>query len=487
MPYIDLYDFLDKLEKKNDLVRIKTLVDPELEVTEILNRLLKSKGPAVIFENVKDSRIQIAANLFGTTERVAYGLETTEEELIDIGRFLAYLEHPQPPSGLIDAVKHLPFYGRILNLSPKKVKKASCQEVVLKGKDIDLSIFPILKCWPQDAGRLITWPLVITKAPDNDTLYNMGVYRMQVISNDRTIMRWLNNRGGRRHYRMWMEKGRPMPVAVTIGNDPATIIAAVTPVPERVSEFHFAGVLRKKGIEIVKCVSNDLYVPANSEIVLEGEIWPDDMAMEGPFGDHTGYYNPQESYPVFRINCITHRRSPLYLTTVTGRPPREDAIVGLALNRIFLPILQQNFPEVMDFHLPMEALSYRIAVISIKKEYPGHAKRIMMGLWGSLLQFLFVKYIIVVDPDIDVRNWDDICFALAANVDPVRDVTIIENTPIDYLDFSSSLPELGSKMGIDATTKVPPETQRQWGKRITMDNKIIEKIDRIWNELGIDI
>lgn len=490
MPYNDLRDFINILEKRGELVRVTTEVDPCLEITEILDRLLVTKGPAIIFENVKGHNIPIVANLYGTLHRVALGLESDEKDLEEIGTFLAYLQQPEPPKGLIEAIKKLPFFAKIMSLNPKVVNRAPCQEIVLEegdeeGGDIDLSKFPIMTCWPGDVAPLITWPLVITQSPSGGP-YNVGVYRMQVIGKNRTIMRWLKTRGGARHHREWMEKDIPMPVSVAIGCEPATTIAAVTPVPERIGEFHFAGLLRKEAIELVQCKTNNLMVPATSEIVLEGEILPGEESQEGPFADHTGYYNVEESFPVFRIKCITHRRSPLYLSTITGRPPKEDAIIALALTRIFLPLLKNQFPEIVDFYLPMEAVSYRIAIVSIKKEFPGHAKRVMMGLWGFLKQFLYTKYIIVVNDDIDIRKWDDVVWAISTRVDPGRDITIIENTPFDYLDFSTPLPELGAKMGVDATTKLPPEVNRVWGKKIEMATEIKELVDKKWPSLGIE-
>ena len=484
MPYKDLRDFIDTLEKKGELVRIKTEVDPCLEITEILDRLLAVRGPAVIFENVKGHHIPVVANLYGTVERVALGLESDEEGLEEIGTFLAYLQQPEPPKGLIEAVKKLPFFAKVMNLTPRVVTRAPCQDVVIQGDDVDLTRLPIMTCWPGDAAPLITWPLVVTQSPSGGP-YNVGVYRMQVIGKDKTLMRWLKTRGGAQHHREWKEKNMPMPVAVAIGCEPATTIAAVTPVPERIGEFHFAGLLRKEAIDLVQCKTSNLMVPAASEIVLEGEIVHGEESREGPFADHTGYYNAEESFPVFRIKCITHRSSPYYLSTITGRPPKEDAIIALALTRIFLPLLRNQFPEISDFHLPMEAVSYRIAVVSIKKEFPGHAKRVMMGLWGFLKQFLYTKYIIVVDDDINVRNWDDVVWAISTRVDPGRDITIIENTPFDYLDFSTPVPELGAKMGIDATMKYPPEVNRAWGKKIEMSMEIKELVDKKWSSLGI--
>ncbi|MFQ5589376.1 MAG: UbiD family decarboxylase, partial [Nitrospiria bacterium] len=469
------------------LVRVKREVNPHLEMTEIYDRLIKKGGPAVLFENPKGSNIPVLLNLYGTVERVAMGLETDEQGLLEIGEFLAFLQHPEPPKGFVDAVKHLPFYARILHLSPKKTRTAPCQEVVLTGDDIDLDALPIQHCWPDDAAPLITWPLVVTQPPPGKAgKPNIGIYRMQKIDKNRTIMRWLSHRGGAQHYREWMSEGKPMPVAAALGCDPAMTIAAVTPVPEQIGEFHFAGLLRKKQIELVKCKMSDLEVPATSEIVIEGEIHPGEMADEGPHGDHTGFYNAVEPFPVFRVTCITHRRNPIYLSTTTGRPPREDAIIGLALNQIFLPLLRQHFPEIVDFHLPMEACSYRVAVISMKKQYPGHAKRIMMGFWGFLKQFLYVKFIIVVDPEIDIRNWEDVIWAISTQVDPARDTFVVESTPIDYLDFASPEARLGSKMGIDATTKIPPETKREWGKGMTMSPDVVKKVDDMWRELGLE-
>lgn len=482
MPYTDLREFLAELDKRGLLKRVKTEVDPMLEIAEIQERLVKSGGPAVIFEKVKGHGMPVVGNLFGTAERVALGLGVTEEELKDIGQFIATLQRPQPPEGLWDAVKKIPFFGKILTLGPKTVKSGPCQEVV-NTDSADLSTIPIIKCWPGDAAPLITWPLVVTQSPDGGP-YNVGVYRMQYLDRKRAIMRWLAHRGGATHQREWEKTGKPMPVAVAIGADPATIIAGVTPVPEDVGEFHFAGVLRKKAIELVECKTIPLKVPASAEIILEGEIRHGDLAMEGPFGDHTGYYNAAEPFPVFHLKAITHRKYPLYLTTITGRPPKEDAVIGTVLNTLYLPSLKLQFPEVVDFSLPMEAVSYRIAVVSIKKEYPGHARRIMMGLWGVLKQFMYVKYIIVVDDDIDVHNWSDVIWAIATRVDPARDTVIIDKTPIDYLDFSSPVENLGSKMGIDATNKYPPEVTRKWGEKMQMDKAITELVDRKWKEYG---
>ncbi|MBE7414167.1 MAG: UbiD family decarboxylase [Deltaproteobacteria bacterium] len=482
MHYYDLREFLGELEKKGLLKRVKAEVDPHLEASAIMEKLVKAGGPAVVLEKVKGSNIPIVGNLFGTAERVALGLGVTEEELSEIGGFIAALQRPQPPDGLWDAVKKIPYFGKVLTLGPKTVKHGPCQEVVLTD-DADLSKIPVIKCWPGDAAPLITWPLVVTQSPKGGP-YNVGVYRMQYVDRKRAIMRWLKHRGGAAHQREWEKEGRPMPVAVAIGCDPATIIAGVTPVPEDVGEFHFAGVLRKKAIELVECKTVPLKVPATAEIVLEGEIRHGELEMEGPFGDHTGYYNAPEPFPVFHLKAVTHRKDPLYLTTITGRPPKEDAVIGTVLNKLYLPSLKLQFPEVVDFSLPMEAVSYRIAVVSIKKEYPGHARRIMMGLWGVLKQFMYVKYIIVVDDDIDAHNWADVIWAISTRVDPKRDTLILENTPIDYLDFSSPLDNLGSKMGIDATHKQPPEVTRKWGEKMEMDRKIAELVEKRWKEYG---
>jgi 4-hydroxy-3-polyprenylbenzoate decarboxylase len=481
MPYKDMREFLQVLEKRGELRRIRTPVDPRLEMTEILNRLLLRQGPAVLFENVIGSDIQVAANLYGTVERVALGLETDEAGLEEIGKFLAFLQNPDPPKGWWDALRQIPFFTKVMGFHPKIVSRAPCQEVVLTGEEVDLGKFPIQTCWPEDVAPLITWPLVITRSPEGES-YNLGIYRMQVAGKDRTLMRWLRARGGAHHCTEWMAAGKTMPVAVAIGCEPALTIAAVTPVPERIGEYHFAGLLRKEAVELVRCKTNDLLVPATSEIVLEGEILQGEEAPEGPHGDHTGYYNAVEAFPVFRVRCITHRRDPIYLTTMTGRPPKEDAVIALALNRIFLPLLKKQFPEVVDFHLPMEAVSYRIAVVSIKKAFPGHAKRVMMGIWGFLKQFLYIKFIIVVDEDIRVRQWDDVIWALSTRVDPGRDVMIIERTPFDYLDFATPIPELGAKMGIDATMKAPPEVDRPWGRKMEMSQDVVQKVDKMWKE-----
>ena len=488
MVYRDLREFIEALEGKGLLSRVRAQVDPALEVSCVLNNLVKSGGPAVLFENVKGHKTPILGNLFGTRERVAMALGVTEEEFGKIGEFIAMLQRPAPPEGLLDAVKKIPLLGKVMTLGPKKVRSAACQEVVKIGAEADLSELPIIKCWPGDAAPLISWGLVVTKAPpggEGRESTNVGVYRMQYLDSDRLIMRWLKHRGGAAHHRLWQETGKPMPVAIAIGTEPATTIAAVTPVPEDVDEFLFAGILRKKAIELVECKTIPLKVPATAEIILEGEIYPDETAPEGPFGDHTGYYNSVEEFPVFRLKAITHRKNPIYLTTITGRPPKEDAVIGTVLNNIYLPSLKLQFPEIRDFSLPMEAVSYRIAVVSIKKGYPGHARRIMMGIWSVLKQFMYVKYIIVVDEDINVHDWADVIWAISTRVDPARDTLIIDKTPIDYLDFSSPTDSLGSKLGIDATTKGPPEVTRPWGELMRMDPGIEELVKKRWKEYGL--
>jgi 4-hydroxy-3-polyprenylbenzoate decarboxylase len=488
MQYKDLREFIDQLEKDGDLKRISQKIDPNLEITEISDRTLRQKGPALLFEKAGDSAIPLLSNLFGTEQRVAKAMgESQVTALRDVGKLLAFLKEPEPPKGFIDAVKSLPIYRKILDMSPKVVRNPLCQQIQMTGSDVDLSMLPIQTCWPGDAGPLITWGLVITKGPTKQR-QNMGIYRQQVIAKNRVIMRWLSHRGGALDYKEWVEqKGdEPFPVSVTLGCDPATILAAVTPVPDTLSEYAFAGLLRGSKTEVAKSLSSDLQVPARAEIILEGFIYPDDRADEGPFGDHTGYYNEIDSFPVFTIETMTMRKDPIYHSTYTGRPPDEPAILGLALNEVFIPILQKQYPEITDFFLPSEGCSYRVAIVSMKKQYPGHAKRVMMGVWSFLRQFMYTKFVIVVDDDIDPRQWEDVIWAISTRVDPARDLTIVENTPIDYLDFASPVSGLGSKMGLDATNKLPGETTREWGTPITMDQAVKDKIDSIWSELGID-
>ena len=481
MKYTDLRDFIANLEQRGELKRISVEVDPVLEMTEICDRVLRAGGPAILFENPKGSEVPVLANLFGTPDRVAMGMgEASVEALRNVGKLLAFLKEPEPPKGMKDAWQKLPIYKQVMNMAPKVVKKAVCQEVVLQGDDIDLSQYPIQLCWPEDAAPLITWGLVVTKGPDKSR-QNMGIYRQQVLSKNRVIMRWLSHRGGALDFKEWQQThpGEPFPISVVLGCDPATILAAVTPIPDSLSEYAFAGLLRGSKTELVKCQTNDLQVPASAEIVLEGYLHPDDMADEGPYGDHTGYYNEVDSFPVFTVERITQRRDPIYHSTYTGRPPDEPAVLGVALNEVFVPILQKQFPEIVDFYLPPEGCSYRVAVVSMKKQYAGHAKRVMMGIWSFLRQFMYTKFVIVVDDDIDVRNWQDVIWAMTTRMDPSRDATLVENTPIDYLDFASPVSGLGSKMGLDATNKWPGETDREWGRPIERDPNVVEKIDKI--------
>ena len=489
MKYKDLRDFIKQLEAKGELVRVTHEVDPNLEMTEICDRTLKAGGPAILFENPKGFDTPVLANLFGTPERVAMGMgEENVEALREVGELLAFLKEPEPPKGLKDVWEKLPVFKQVLNMAPKVVSKAACQKIVIEGDDVDLSTLPIQTCWPGDAAPLITWALVVTKGPNKER-QNLGIYRQQVIAKNKVIMRWLAHRGGALDYKDWQAKhpGEKFPVAVALGADPATILAAVTPVPDSLSEYGFAGLLRGDKTEVVKCIGSDLQVPASAEYVLEGYLTPGEEADEGPFGDHTGYYNEVESFPVFTIERITHCKDPIYHSTYTGRPPDEPAILGLALNEVFVPILKKQFPEIVDFYLPPEGCSYRMAVVSMKKQYPGHAKRIMLGVWSFLRQFMYTKFVIVTDDDVNVRDWNDVIWAMTTRMDPARDTTIIENTPIDYLDFASPVSGLGSKMGMDATNKWQGETTREWGEPIVMDEEIKSRVDAMWDELGIDI
>ena len=488
MKYHDLRDFLQQLEKRGLLKRISQEVNPNLEMTEICDRTLRAGGPALLFENVKGSDIPVLGNLFGTPERVAMGMgEESVEALREVGKLLAFLKEPEPPKGMKDAWEKLPVFKQVLNMAPKVLKKAPCQEVIIEGDDVDLGNLPIQTCWPGDAGPLITWGLVVTKGPNKER-QNLGIYRQQVIGKNQVIMRWLAHRGGALDFKDWCEKhpGERFPISVALGADPATILAAVTPVPDALSEYGFAGLLRGSKTEVVKCQGNDLQVPASAEFVLEGYLEEGVLAKEGPFGDHTGYYNEVDSFPVFTIERITHRKDPIYHSTYTGRPPDEPAILGLALNEVFVPILQKQFPEIVDFYLPPEGCSYRWACVSMKKQYPGHAKRVMLGVWSFLRQFMYTKFVVVCDEDVDIRNWEDVIWAMTTRMDPARDTTIIENTPIDYLDFASPVSGLGSKMGFDATNKWPSETTREWGEPIEMSEDIKEKVDKMWESLGIE-
>jgi 4-hydroxy-3-polyprenylbenzoate decarboxylase len=487
MKYNDLRDFIAQLEDKGLLKRISIEVDPYLEITEICDRTLKQQGPALLFENIKNSSVPVLANLFGTPERVAMGMgEESIEALREVGKLLAFLKEPDPPKGLKDAWEKMPIFKQVLNMAPKEIKKAPCQEIIFEKDAIDLNTIPIQTCWPGDIAPLITWGLVVTRGPEKER-QNLGIYRQQVIAKNKVIMRWLAQRGGALDFREWQQQhpGQAFPVAVALGADPATILAAVTPVPDALSEYGFAGLLRGSKTEVVKCALSDLQVPASAEYILEGFIYPDEVAEEGPYGDHTGYYNETDLFPVFTIERISHRKDPIYHSTYTGRPPDEPAILGVALNEVFIPILQKQFPEIIDFYLPPEGCSYRVAVVSMKKQYPGHAKRVMMGVWSFLRQFMYTKFVIVVDDDVNTRNWQDVIWAISTRVDPVRDFTMIENTPIDYLDFASPVSGLGSKVGIDATNKLPGETDREWGTPIKMDEAVKKRIDEIWDSLGI--
>ena len=482
------------LEASGDLVRIKEEIDPNLEMTEIADRTLRGGGPALLFENPKGYDMPLLANLFGTEKRVAQGMGADSiEALREIGELLAYLRQPDPPKGMRDLIDKAPLLKKVLNMGPKTISRPPCQDVVIDTDAIDLNKLPIQTCWPGDVGPLVTWPLVVTRGPEKPRM-NLGIYRMQLIGRNKLIMRWLSHRGGALDFRDWCLKrpGEPYPVAIALGADPATTLGAVTPVPDALSEYAFAGLLRGGKTELANCLTqrckdNELLVPANSEIILEGYIDPEEMADEGPFGDHTGYYNEVESFPVFTVEKMTTRKNPIYHSTYTGRPPDEPAILGVALNEVFVPLLQKQFPEIVDFYLPPEGCSYRMAVVSMRKEYPGHAKRVMLGIWSFLRQFMYTKFIIVTDEDVDVRNWEDVVWAMTTRMDPRRDSVFIDNTPIDYLDFASPVAGLGSKVGMDATNKWEGETDREWGEAIAMDSTVKERIDEIWQELNIEL
>ncbi|MCK6405734.1 MAG: 4-hydroxy-3-polyprenylbenzoate decarboxylase [Rhodocyclaceae bacterium] len=487
MRYHDLRDFIAQLEKLGELKRVAVEVDPVLEMTEICDRVLRAGGPAILFEKARGHSVPVLGNLFGTPRRVALGMgQESLEALREVGRTLAYLKEPEPPKGIKDAWDKLPMLKQVLSMAPKVLSSAPCQEIVWEGKDVDLARLPIQHCWPGDVAPLITWGLTITRGP-NKPRQNLGIYRQQVLGPNKLIMRWLAHRGGALDFRDHCQKfpGQPYPVAVALGADPATILGAVTPVPDTLSEYQFAGLLRGSRTELVKAIGSDLQVPASAEIVLEGVINPGETALEGPYGDHTGYYNEQAEFPVFTVLRITMRRDPIYHSTYTGKPPDEPAMLGVALNEVFVPILQKQFPEIADFYLPPEGCSYRLAVVSIRKQYPGHAKRVMFGIWSFLRQFMYTKFIIVVDDDIDIRDWKEVVWAMTTRVDAARDTLIADNTPIDYLDFASPVAGLGSKMGIDATNKWPGETDREWGLPITMDAEVKARVDALWDSLGL--
>ena len=487
-PCKDLRDFIALLEREGELQRIATEVDPCLEITEIADRTLRAGGPALLFEHPKGSAIPLLANLFGSTRRIALAMGQQDlAGLREVGKLLAFLKEPTPPQGWKTLWQNLPAYRSVLHIAPALRKTAPCQQVVLQGDRIDLRQLPIQTCWPGDIAPLVTWPLVITRGPDKPR-QNLGIYRMQLLGADKLIMRWLSHRGGALDFRDWQQQHpeQPFPVSVAIGADPATMLATVTPVPDTLSEYAFAGLLRNSRTEVVKSLTNELQVPASAEIVLEGVIHPGERATEGPYGDHTGYYNETEQFPVFTVTCISHRREPIYHSTYTGRPPDEPAMLGVALNEVFVPLLQKQFPEIADFYLPPEGCSYRLALVSIRKQYAGHARRVMMGVWSFLRQFMYTKFVVVVDADINIRQWEDVIWAITTRMDPARDTVLIDNTPIDYLDFASPVAGLGSKMGLDATNKWPAETSRQWGSTITMSAAVQARVDALWDELGID-
>ncbi len=518
MKYTDLRDFLDQLLERGELKKISQSVSPRLEMTEIADRVLRKEGPALLFENPKDGDrgflMPVLVNLFGTPKRVALGMgEESVEALREVGKLLAYLKEPDPPKGFRDAWDKWPVLKQVLNMSPRVLSQAPCQSQVFETHQVDLARLPIQTCWPGDAAPLITWGLVVTRGP-NKVRQNLGIYRQQVVGPNKTIMRWLAHRGGALDFRDHASQhpAQPFPIAVALGADPATILGAVTPVPDSLSEYQFAGLLRGSKTELVTCLGSALQVPASAEIVLEGAIQPDpdfsrtraladqmgfkgelpkaactgwEMALEGPFGDHTGYYNEQDWFPVFSIDRISQRTNPIYHSTYTGKPPDEPAILGVALNEVFVPLLIKQFSEITDFYLPPEGCSYRMAVVSIKKQYPGHAKRIMFGIWSFLRQFMYTKFIVVTDDDINIRDWKEVIWAITTRVDPLRDSTLVDHTPIDYLDFASPVSGLGSKMGIDATHKWPGETNREWGRAISMDPQVKRRIDEQWAALGL--
>ena len=492
MKYHDLRDFIAQLESIGELKRIGIEIDPRFEMTEICDRVLRAGGPALLFEKPAGHTMPVLANLFGTPRRVALGMgEESLTALREVGKLLAYLKEPEPPKGIKDAWDKLPTLRQVLNMPPKLVSSAPCQEIVQESTDVDLAQLPIQHCWPGDVAPLITWGLTVTRGPqgfpESKPRQNLGIYRLQLIGRNKLIMRWLAHRGGALDFRdhCLRHPGQPFPVAVALGADPATLLAAVTPIPDSLAEYQFAGLLRGSRTELVNCLGSELQVPASAEIVLEGHVDPNETALEGPYGDHTGYYNEQATFPVFTIERLTRRSAPIYHSTYTGKPPDEPAMLGVALNEVFIPLLQKQFPEITDFYLPPEGCSYRLAIVSIRKQYPGHAKRVMFGIWSFLRQFMYTKTIIVVDDDVDIRDWKEVVWAMSTRTDTARDTLIVENTPIDYLDFASPVAGLGSKMGIDATNKWPGETQREWGRPIVMDAAVKQRVDVLWGELGL--
>ncbi|MFL6564595.1 MAG: 4-hydroxy-3-polyprenylbenzoate decarboxylase [Burkholderiales bacterium] len=487
MSYADLRGFLAQLEGARELKRIAAEVSPRLEITEISDRVLRAGGPALLFERPAGHRIPVLTNLFGSVRRIAAAMGLADASgLREMGELLAHLKEPEPPKGLRDLWDKFPLFRQVLNMAPRMRSGAPCQEIVLEGNEVDLARLPVQTCWPGDAGPLITWGLTVTRGPTKPR-QNLGIYRQQVLGPNRLIMRWLAHRGGALDFQdhQRTNSGAPFPVAVVLGADPATTLAAVTPVPDTLGEYQFAGLLRGARTELAKCIGSDLQVPATAEMILEGIIKQEDLADEGPFGDHTGYYNEVERFPVMTVERITMRRDPIYHSTYTGKPPDEPAILGMALNELFVPLLTKQFPEILDFYLPPEGCSYRLAVVRMRKQYPGHAKRVMFGVWSFLRQFMYTKFIVVCDDDIDVRDWKEVVWAMTTRVDPARDTTLVENTPIDYLDFASPVAGLGSKLGIDATHKWPGETGRRWGRPIVMDSEVRRKVDSIWRDLGL--
>ncbi len=486
MNYSDLRQFIAQLESKGDLKRVTVEVSPRLEMTEICDRVLRAGGPALLFERPAGHDIPVLANLFGAVRRIAAAMGLADARALrDVGKMLAFLREPEPPRGLRDLWERFPVWKQLLNLPPKVVSRAPCQETIVEANDVDLARLPVQTCWPQDAGPLITWGLTVTRGPAKPR-QNLGIYRQQVLGRNRIIMRWLAHRGGALDFRDHVAASKePFPVAVALGTDPATMLAAVTPIPDALSEYQFAGLLRGARTELVKCLGSSLEVPATAEIVLEGVIDASETAEEGPHGDHTGYYNEVERFPVMTVQRMTLRRSPIYHSTYTGKPPDEPAMLGVALNEVFVPLLQKQFPEIVDFYLPPEGCSYRLAVVSMRKQYPGHAKRVMFGVWSTLRQFMYTKFIVVCDDDVDVRDWKEVIWALTTRVDPARDSVVVERTPIDYLDFASPVSGLGSKLGVDATHKWPAETARRWGRPIVMDDAVKRRVDSLWRELGL--
>ena len=484
----DLRQFSEALRQDGQLKVVSQPVSPHLQVTALCHRSLVNDGPALLFKNIQGSDMPVLGNLFGNQKRVLAALELkNRQELRKLGQEFAFLRNPHLPDSRQSALDVAPGFARLAHVTPKKIDKAPWQENVIGGPDVDLETLPISTCWPEDAAPLITWGMAITRGPNKDRV-NLAIYRLQLIGRNKLIMRWLPHRGGAQDFREFqqVQPGKPYPVTVVIGADPATLLAAVTPIPDTLSEYQFAGLLRGRRSRIIQSALTGLPVPLGAEIVLEGHIQPDEMATEGPFADHTGYYNSTADFPVFTVERISHRDNPVYLTTYMGKPGEDEpSVMASALNEMFIPLLQEQFPEVVDFYLPPEACSYRVAIVSIRKQYPGHARRMMFGIWSWLRQFTYTKTIIVTDDDIDIRDWKEVIWAISTRADPVRDTVLVENTPIDYLDFASPRPGLGGKMGIDATHKIGSETDRDWGKIAGIDRATREQIEEIAQALGI--